>query len=174
MQSDRISDERITASSWLSSEHMPFYGRMGRNIGHGAWCAAVNDTNQFLEIDLGIEHMVTKIITEGKHRLSKDHLGEAWVKEFFISYSTGLEHWSYVKDVNTQQPIVSIKNSFWLSLVSLNVKCLHPQIVICQMKDGRWWSFFSPLICHSPPFSHIVVSKPAKLKGQEIPALRFR
>ena len=114
MQSDRISDERITASSWLSSEHMPFYGRMGRNIGHGAWCAAVNDTNQFLEIDLGIEHMITKIITEGKYRLSKDHLGEAWVKEFFISYSTGLEHWSYVKDVNTQQPIVSIKTAFGL------------------------------------------------------------
>ena len=112
MHSERIPDEHITASSWLNSEYMPYYGRLGTNIGHGAWCAAANDINQFLEIDLRIEHLINGIITEGKHRLSSDELGEAWVTEFMISYTTTREQWSNVTDVKTQQPVVSTRTPF--------------------------------------------------------------
>lgn len=109
MYSELIPDVRIAASSWLSSEHLPYYGRLGRNIGHGGWCSAASDANSFLEIDLGMEHLITKIVTEGKHRLSSDHIGEAWVTEFLISFTTtrDRELWNNVTDVNTQQPIVS-------------------------------------------------------------------
>ena len=107
MYSDHIPDDSITASSWLSSKHLPYFGRLDRNIGHGAWCSAPNDVQPYLEIDLEIEHMITGVITQGKHRLSSDQLGFAWVTEFFLSYTTNQKNWTFVKDVKTSQPIVS-------------------------------------------------------------------
>lgn len=116
MWSGLIPDERITASSSYSSGHLPYYGRLGTNIGHGAWCAAANNSNQFLEIDLGIEHSISGITIEGKHRLSSDNFKEAWVTEFLISFTTSRKKWNYVTDVKTHQPIVSSKDMRILSL----------------------------------------------------------
>lgn len=110
MYSELIPDERITASSWLSVKHLPFYGRLDTNIGQGAWCAAPSDAHPYLEIDLEIEHTITGIITQGKHRLSSDQLGDAWVTEFFLSFTTTRENWTFVTDVNTNQPIVSTED----------------------------------------------------------------
>ncbi|XP_022785985.1 uncharacterized protein LOC111326284 [Stylophora pistillata] len=110
MYSDHIPDDSITASSWLSSKHLPYFGRLDRNIGHGAWCSAPNDVQPYLEIDLEIEHMITGVITQGKHRLSSDQLGFAWVTEFFLSYTTNQKNWTFVKDVKTSQPIKFLGN----------------------------------------------------------------
>lgn len=115
---DHIRDERITASSWLSSKHLPYYGRLDTNIGHGAWCAAVNDVNPYLEIDLEMEHSINGVITQGKYRLSSDQLGDAWVTVFSLSFAIIREQWTYVTDVKTKQPIVSISN---LLIVSTNI-----------------------------------------------------
>lgn len=108
MYSGLIPDRHVTASSWYSDEHLPYYGRMGTKIGQGAWCAAASDANPFLEIDLGFEHSINGMVIEGKHRLASDQLGEAWVREFLISFSTTREKWNNVTDVNSQQPIVSL------------------------------------------------------------------
>ena len=110
MYTEHIADERITASSWFSSKHLPYYGRLDTNIGHGAWCAAANDVNPYLEIDLEMEHSISGIITQGKYRLSSDQLREAWVTVFSLSYAIIREQWTFVTDVNTKQPIVSISN----------------------------------------------------------------
>ena len=110
MYTEHIPDERITASSWFSSKHLPYYGRLDTNIGHGAWCAAANDKNPYLEIDLEMEHSISGIIIQGKYRLSSDQLGDAWVTVFSLSYAVTREQWTYVIDVNTKQPIVSISH----------------------------------------------------------------
>ena len=110
MYTEHIPDERITASSWISSKHLPYYGRLDTNIGHGAWCAAANDVNPYLEIDLEMEHSISGIIIQGKYRLSSDQLGDAWVTVFSLSYAVTREQWTYVTDVKTKQPIVSISN----------------------------------------------------------------
>lgn len=107
MFSDRIPDDRITASSWLSAKHLPRYGRLDRNMGHGAWCSARNDAQPYLEIDVEIEHTITGIIIQGKHRLSSDKLGFAWITEFLLSFTANRENWTFVTDVKTSQPIVS-------------------------------------------------------------------
>lgn len=107
MFSDRIPDDRITASSWLSAKHLPRYGRLDRNMGHGAWCSARNDAQPYLEIDVEIEHMITGIIIQGKHRLSSDKLGFAWVTEFSLSFTANRKNWTFVTDVKSSQPIVS-------------------------------------------------------------------
>ena len=110
MYTEHIPDERITASSWFSSKHLPYYGRLNTNIGHGAWCAAAYDVNPYLEIDLEMEHSISGIITQGKYRLSLDQLGDAWVTVFSLSFAISREQWTNVTNVNTKQSIVSISN----------------------------------------------------------------
>ena len=121
MYSEHIPDERVTASSWLSPKHLPYHGRLDTNIGHGAWCAAANDVSPYLEIDLEMEHSIIGITTQGKHRLSIDQLGEAWVTVFSLSFTTTREQWTYVKDAQTKQPIVST------SSISAAAVCLLKQ-----------------------------------------------
>ena len=110
MYTDLIPDERITASSWLSSKHLPYYSRLNTHIGHGAWCAAANDASPFLEIDLEMEHTINGIITQGKHRLSTDQFGDAWVTVFSLSFTTSREQWTSVADNRSSQPIVSTRS----------------------------------------------------------------
>lgn len=119
MYTEHIPDECITASSWFSSKHLPYYGRLDTNIGHGAWCAAANDVNPYLEIDLEMEHSISGIITQGKYRLSSDQLGDAWVTVFSLSYAITREQWAHVTDVKTKQPIVSISNLLWVQILFL-------------------------------------------------------
>lgn len=121
MHSGLIPDKQITASSWYSPRHLPHYGRMGTNIGHGGWCAKENDRNQFLEMDLGKDHVMKGMVLEGKHQLSLDQLGKAWVTEFYISFTTDREKWNYVTDVKTHQAIVSMK--------ALNQNCLVSKVI---------------------------------------------
>ena len=114
MYTELIPDERITASSWLSSKHLPYYGRLDTNIGHGAWCAAATDVSPYLEIDLEMEHSISGIITQGKHKLSSDQLGDAWVTAFTLSFTSTREQWTNVTDVNTKQPVVSTATAMYL------------------------------------------------------------
>ena len=124
MYTEHIPDERITASSWFSSKHLPYYGRLDTNIGHGAWCGAANDVNMYLEIDLEMEHLISSIITQGKYRLSSDQIGDAWVTVFSLSYAAIREKWTYVTDVNTKQPIVSISDPLWVQTVLFCNNCI--------------------------------------------------
>lgn len=131
MYSKHIPDERITASSWRSLKHLPYYGRMDTNIGHGAWCAAANDAHPYMEIDLEIEHTITGMITQGKHRLSSDQLGEAWVTEFILSFTTTREQWTYVTDAQTNQTIVSRRNIL-ATVFCLLLKLLHAYLSVLE------------------------------------------
>lgn len=139
MYTEHIPDGRITASSWFSSKHLPYYGRLDTNIGHGAWCAAVNDLDPYLEIDLEMEHSISGIITQGKYRLSSDKLGDAWVTLFSLSYARTREQWTYVTDVNTKQPIVSIRNLLYTLdiYVVLTISRAHKHTRVLQSSFMR-------------------------------------
>lgn len=45
----RIPDYKMTASSWEVGRSEPWYGRV-ENQTKRNWCAAVRDTNQFLQV----------------------------------------------------------------------------------------------------------------------------
>lgn len=136
MFSDRIPDDRITASSWLSAKHLPRYGRLDRNMGHGAWCSARNDAQPYLEIDVEIEHMITGIIIQGKHRLSSDKLGFAWVTEFFLSFTANRKNWTFVTDVKSSQPIVSkisrTEMSYFVCFSLITEKICRNQLIVSE------------------------------------------
>ena len=61
MESGKITDNQITASSFLDPNHGAEKVRLNSQQGGGAWCSAVNDQNQFLQVDLGTSHMVTGV-----------------------------------------------------------------------------------------------------------------
>jgi len=82
-----IPSKTITASSSLGDQYRPSYARLNSNIGYGAWCAGIQNDQQFLQIDLERVHVINGVKTQGKHLMSKDSLGYAAVSTFKIDYS---------------------------------------------------------------------------------------
>jgi hypothetical protein len=78
MQSGRIPDSRITASSKWNRNWGPRYGRL---YGNKCWISRPSDTNQWLQIDFKYKATVTEILTQG--RSDKDQ----WVRNYTIAYS---------------------------------------------------------------------------------------
>ena len=79
MESIAITDRQISASSeW----HAASQGRLLSRTGAGAWVAAQNDVNQWLQVDLVNQHTkVTRVATQGRN----DH--NQWVTKYKLQYS---------------------------------------------------------------------------------------
>lgn len=86
MESGKIPDSRVTASSQWDVNHGPANGRLnfkanGRKT--GAWSARRNDANQWLQVDFKYEATVTEILTQGRGSCGC----KQWVKSYTVSYS---------------------------------------------------------------------------------------
>ena len=70
MENRAISDVQITASSEWGAELAAIWGRLymkGTAEHEGAWEPAITDTNQWLQIDLGVQKTnVTRVATQGR------------------------------------------------------------------------------------------------------------
>ncbi|CAB4015538.1 Hypothetical predicted protein, partial [Paramuricea clavata] len=80
MQSGKIPDSRITASSEWHTYWGPRFGRLHWNK---CWISRPLDTNQWLQIDFKYKATVTEILTQGRPQTSKDQ----WVRSYTIAYS---------------------------------------------------------------------------------------
>jgi hypothetical protein len=78
MQSRKIPDSRITASSELHIYWGPRYARLH---GNKCWLAKSSDTNQWLQIDFKYKATVAEILTQGRSNANQ------WVKSYTIAYS---------------------------------------------------------------------------------------
>ena len=81
MENYDIPSSSIQASSQHNEYLKPSYGRLNQTIQGGSWTAAVNNENQWLQVDLGNWTRVTGISTQGRSGSSQ------WVKTYRISYS---------------------------------------------------------------------------------------
>ena len=63
----RIPDNRITASTYVSSNYHPFYGRLnGKRGSHGVWCSTNSDDRTgYLQVDMGSVHIICAVATQG-------------------------------------------------------------------------------------------------------------
>ena len=77
MEDGRIPDSSINASSFLHRGLRPSLVRLNSN---SSWMAAYNDTEPWLQIDLGRDVVIKKIATQG--RLSNHSM---WVKTYTLS-----------------------------------------------------------------------------------------
>ena len=93
MESRKITDGQITASTEFNSAHGATNGRLNFKAGGGktgAWSARTNDVHQWLQVDLGAKTEVTGIQIQGRQD------ADQWVTSFTISYSSdGTTYTSY-------------------------------------------------------------------------------
>ena len=78
MQSGKIPNSRLTASSQWSGDWGPSYGRLH---GNKCWIAKYKDVNQWLQIDFKFTATITEILTQGRRDSYQ------WVKSYTVAYS---------------------------------------------------------------------------------------
>ena len=93
MESRKITDGQITASTEFNAAYSATNGRLNFRAGGGktgAWSALTNDVHQWLQVDLGAKTEVTGIQIQGRQE------ADQWVTSFTISYrSDGTTYWPY-------------------------------------------------------------------------------
>ena len=91
MQSGSIPDDSITASSELNVITPAKNGRLNYTAG-SSWCAATNDNNPFLQIDLQKLHIICAVSTQGNSQ------ADDWVKTYTLQSSRDGKTWTNYED----------------------------------------------------------------------------
>ena len=103
VEGGRISDSQITSSSSWNSY---LSTRQARLNGKASWSARRNDKNQWIQVDLGRQEIVTAIATQGRRN------ADQWVKSYSVSYSSNGKNFEYYKI----KGIVMVRHTFELFL----------------------------------------------------------
>ncbi|XP_072017887.1 ficolin-2-like [Amphiura filiformis] len=108
MDDKRIEDEQITASSVFSSTWNtdPQNARLNRQetdeLDIGAWAAATNDVNQWIQVDLRAAMWVSGVMTQGRN----SHTFFQMVTRFKVVYNTYGSEWKHFKTADNQEELV--------------------------------------------------------------------
>ncbi|XP_068684957.1 retinoschisin-like [Montipora foliosa] len=102
MESGLISDLQIRASSQWNSNHAPNQGRLNykeTTSKAGAWVAACNNSNQWLQICLG-NAIITRVATQGRNynRSWPYGVNTQWVTKYKLQYSNDGVTFQYYKE----------------------------------------------------------------------------
>ena len=107
MESGKILDKQITASSEWDSNHAAHQGRLnsqevvegGGARKSGSWSALINNQSQWLQVDLlREESVVTSVATQGRNRHPLWSRHKQWVKSYKLQYSNNGVNFKYYKD----------------------------------------------------------------------------
>ena len=118
MESGKILDKQITASSEWDANHAAHQGRLnfqevvegGVLKNSGSWSALINNQSQWLQVDLlRQESVITSVATQGRnrHALLKTH--NQWVKTYKLQYSNNGVDFEYYKDARQNSAKVRTK-----------------------------------------------------------------
>ena len=95
METHLIKDAQITASSQWDSNHAAIQARLNFKEGggkRGAWSALSNDSNQWIQVDLGSYTKLTGIATQGRNGANE------WVTKYQLQYSDDGVNFDYYKE----------------------------------------------------------------------------
>ena len=81
MESGKIKDSQITASSVWDDYHGASNARLNFVQKSGSWSSRSNDLHQWLQVDFKYEATITAIQTQGRGSYGQ------WVKSYTLSYS---------------------------------------------------------------------------------------
>ena len=118
IESGKILDKQITASSEWNAYHVAHQGRLnfqevvegGVLNKSGSWSALINNQSQWLQVDLlRQESVITSVATQGRnrHKLLKTH--NQWVKSYKLQYSNNGVDFEYYKDARQNSAKVRLK-----------------------------------------------------------------
>ena len=86
------------SSHWANdANHHFIYSRLNGTRGAAAWCAATNDENQYIQVDLQQLFAVTQVMLQGRG----DRGYPQRVTSYRIEHSRDGEHWSLVRSNHT-------------------------------------------------------------------------
>ena len=98
---NQIPDNRITASSHYLS-YYAHYGRLHGTQGGGGWCPKTSSSrNDYLQVDLGAQHALCAVATQGKKSGS-----------FSVGYKLSLSldgvNWSFYQEQDTNKVLKAV------------------------------------------------------------------
>ncbi|XP_057301129.1 uncharacterized protein LOC130635707 [Hydractinia symbiolongicarpus] len=136
IENKRVPDGAMTASSSVNKWHGPHQARLNLKSsrkGVGAWCAGIQDKNQFLQVDLGIMKTVKKLDVQGR-----DSPYAKYVTKFNIEYSEDNISWvPYVDDLDFSKAKVFAGNTDTKSVKSIEFD--YPFIArYIRIKPQEW------------------------------------
>ncbi|CAH3022884.1 unnamed protein product [Porites evermanni] len=100
LQSGRLRNNKISASSEYNVYHGARLGRLGRKKRGryvGAWCTRANNRNQWLKVDFSRPMKITKILTQGRQDAAQ------WVTYYKVSSSLDGVHWQVYRFKNSDK-----------------------------------------------------------------------
>ena len=118
MESGKILDKQITASSEWTARHAAHQGRLnfqevvegGVRRKSGSWTALIRDQNQWLQVDLlHQESVVTSVATQGRNRNPLWGKHNQWVKSYKLQYNNNGVDFEYYKDARQNSAKVRLK-----------------------------------------------------------------
>ena len=114
MEDGAISDGQITASSHLDINREASQGRLNLKATSskvGSWTAYTDDTEQWLQIDLGNQLLtVTRVATQGSNTQRQ------WVTMYTLKYSEDGQEFHYYKQQGRSEHKVSSRLYIWAGL----------------------------------------------------------
>ena len=111
LESRRIKDAQVTASSQWDGNHAAIQGRLNFKAGggkQGGWSARQNNKNQWIQVALGSYTKLTSIATQGRNAQSQ------WVTAYKLQYSEDGVNFYYYKVPGQSSPKVNVVSRNWL------------------------------------------------------------
>ncbi|XP_022796952.1 uncharacterized protein LOC111335334 [Stylophora pistillata] len=103
METHRIKDAQITASSEWDGNHAAIQGRLNFKAGRGkqgGWSARWNNRNQWIQVALGSYTKLTSIATQGRNAHNQ------WVTAYKLQYSDDGVNFYYYKSPGQSSPMI--------------------------------------------------------------------
>ena len=121
MESGRITDSQITASSQWDVNHAAIQGRLNFQAGggkQGGWSSRRNDGSQWIQIALPTYTKITWILTQGRNAYNQ------WVTKYKVQFSDDGVTFHYYRESGQSSPKVSQPCPFSIAVRLLHRQCL--------------------------------------------------
>lgn len=128
MESGYLPDSALSASTSYDANHIPQFSRLNKIPAKGkagAWCAASNNRNQWLQVFFGRETTVTKVAIQGRYSCCSQ-----WVASFKLSYSSDGIHWAWYR-LSDGQTKVNVVHSTILLLLRSHLQGRKGKNTVC-------------------------------------------
>ncbi|RZF34405.1 hypothetical protein LSTR_LSTR012480 [Laodelphax striatellus] len=123
MEEGRIPDKAISASSTYELKSVgPQNARLRQELNGGAWCPKAqisSEVREFLEVDLGRDHLVTLTETQGRFGNGQ---GQEYAEAFSIEYwRSMLGRWTEYKDSSGKKILQGNSNTYLVQKQDLDL-----------------------------------------------------
>ena len=131
MDTNKIPDNRMTASSSYRMSELPHYGRLNETRQNGAWCPKSRNNSEYLQVDMGTVYYVCAVETQGR---AADY---EWVTAYILRFSLDGIIWNSYYENNVEK--VSKLDFWWFGSEMLLSARYRKKIVklVCVIKWRR-------------------------------------